>query len=156
MPRLTDGPLRWIGVLQLAGVLITALPVTGQDLDEGQTLRDFRIPEYDENMQLKSQLFGELAKIMEDGTVQITNLKIEFYKEGEIEMTVTAPQCTYDRGKKAASSKSTVRIARGNMVVTGKGFSWGADDKAFRIESKVKVVLKDIKKGMEKSEGEEQ
>jgi hypothetical protein len=151
-----DGRLRWIGLLPLAGILATALPVGGQDLDEGQTLRDFRIPEYDESMQLKSQLFGELARIMEDGTVRITNLKIEFYKEGKIEMTVTAPQCTYDRGKKAASSESTVRIARENMVVTGKGFSWSVDDEAFRIDSKVKVVLKDIKKGMETSEGEEQ
>jgi lipopolysaccharide export system protein LptC len=117
-----------------------------------QTLSGFSVPEYDENGNMTSQLFGDYAEFMPNGMVRITNLKIEFYEEGEVEMRVTAPQCTYNEKKKMAESESSVRIARGNMVVTGTGFRWRAGNERLEITSNARVVLKNLRKKLNTGE----
>jgi hypothetical protein len=108
-----------------------------------QTVTGFRVPEYDDQNRLKSQLFGDFASVLPDGIIEITQLKIDFYDEGEVVMTVTAPRCRYDQKKGNAQSDSDLRITRKNMVVTGKGFSWSGRSERFEIYREAKVVLQD-------------
>ena len=113
-----------------------------------QTVAGFRVPEYDEKNQLKSQLFGDFAKVLPDGIIEITQLKIDFYSEGKVDMTVTSPRCTYKQKEGMAESDADVRITREDMVVTGKGFAWSGRDEQFRIFKEAKVVLKGARKQM--------
>jgi hypothetical protein len=112
----------------------------------GQTVTGFRVPDYDEENNLKSQLFGDFAKVLPDGVIEITGLKIDFYQEGEVGMTVTAPHCKYNQRRGLAESDSDVRIERENMVVTGIGFIWSGKEESFLIRQKAKVVLKDVRR----------
>lgn len=121
--------------------------------EEVQTIAGFSVPEYDEENNMTSQLFGDLAEFLPDGDVKITNLRIESYDDdGEVGMVVTSPKCTYKRDTKKAESDDSVRITRGNMVVTGKGFEWYAKKERLKIDSNAKVVLKDVQKRMESGE----
>ena len=53
-------------------VLLLALGAPARAADEpAQTVAGFRVPEYDENSQLKSQLFGDFAKVLPDGVIEI-------------------------------------------------------------------------------------
>ena len=139
---------KWIGIILAAGFVLAAVAA---DTDV-QTLSGFRVPEYDEEGNMKSQLFGDLAQFLPNGIVRISNLKIEFYKGEDVDMRVTSPECDYGEKTKEAESESSVRIARGNMVVTGKGFTWKSNKERLVIRSDAKVVLKDVRKNIDVGE----
>ena len=136
------------GILLVCGLVLTAFA----QVSDLPTLTGFSVPEYDENGNMTSQLFGDYAEFLPDGIVRITNLKIEFYDDGEVHMRVTAPECVYDQNTKQAESDSSVRIARDNMVVTGVGFIWVAGKEYLEIRSDAKVVLKNVRKRMNTGE----
>ena len=129
-------PIRPVPV---AALLLAALALGAPAQSEPQSLSDFKIPEYNEKMQLESMLFGDHAQVSRGGKViDITNVKIEYYKQQdlpepspnalpdpdaeepapEVDMRITAPHCTYDRRFKAASSPGSVRITAEDMAET--------------------------------------
>ncbi|HBA83744.1 MAG TPA: hypothetical protein DCZ95_06585 [Verrucomicrobia bacterium] len=110
-----------------------------------QTVKEFRLPEYDEKGNLKSETLGDYAKVKPDGVTEITNLKMNMYKDGQVEASVTAPNCTLDPNGGRAGSEGPVRISRENMVITGEGFYWSKSKERIQIFKNVKVVLKDVR-----------
>jgi hypothetical protein len=134
----------WTAILA-AGLM--TLAAGAQQADNAQTVSGFRVPEYDDENNLKSELFGEFARVLPDGVIEISQLKIDVYnKKGKVDMTVTAPKCAYNQKEGLAKSDTDVRIARENMVVTGVGFSWNGQNERFEILNKAKVVLKEAQK----------
>jgi hypothetical protein len=133
----------------ILATMLLALAARAQQADTGQTITGFRVPEYDDNGKLKTELFGDTARVLPDGVIEITQLKIDVYNKGQVDMTVTAPKCAYNQKEGLAKSDSDVRIARENMVVTGVGFTWTGQNERFEILSKAKVVLKDAHKQMD-------
>lgn len=135
-----------------AVLLLLAAWAHAQQAGDVQQVTGFRVPSYDDEGNLTSQMFGDTARIMPDGLVEITELRMEFYSGGgtnrDTEMRVTSPKCLYDRGRGSATSDAPVRIARDNMVVTGVGFTWNGKDERLRILKDSKVVLKDVKRSM--------
>ncbi len=141
------------GWLVLVAALAMGWAAQAAEDSRVQTVTGFRVPEYDDKGNLKSELNGDFAKILPNGVVEITNLKMLMFKEGVVEASMTAPSCTYDREGQRAGSEGDVRISRENMVVTGKGFYWNAKNERIQIFKDVKVVLKDVRsldKGVEK------
>ncbi|MFH0953948.1 MAG: LPS export ABC transporter periplasmic protein LptC [Verrucomicrobiota bacterium] len=122
--------------------------------EESQTVSGFRVPEYDEQNRLKSELYGDFAKVLPDGIIEISQLKIDFYSGDRVDMTVTSPYCKYDQKQARAESESDVRITREKMIVTGVGFSWDGREEKLKIGKQVKVVLKEAQKRLETSEEE--
>ena len=140
----------------ILALMTTGVVLGGVEELSTQTVKGFRVPEYDDEGKLKSQLSGDFAKYTPNGIIEVTGLKVDMYdKEGAVETTVTAPFCTYDREGGRAGSESEVRIARDNMVVTGEGFFWSAKNERIQIFRKAKVVLKDVRKGMKEGVAEE-
>jgi hypothetical protein len=129
-------------VLRVAAFLV-ALAAQAQQKDTAQTVTGFRVPDYDAEGHLKSELFGELARVLPDGVIEISQLKIDVYNKDRVDMTVTAPKCAYNQKDGLAKSDSDVRISRENMVVTGVGFTWNGQSQRFEILNQAKVVLKD-------------
>lgn len=145
-------------IFLLGGLLF--FPVTAESqrrmAEDIQTIRGFEVPEFDRENRLQSRLFGELARLLPSGMVDITGLRVEFYDDNrEVEMTVSAETCLYDRNTRGASSDADIRIARDNMVITGRGFVWDAEEERFEIHEDAKVVFRDLPMGMGE-EGEEE
>ncbi len=126
-----------------------------QDLDaqpagDYQTIRGFEVPEFDRDNRLRSRLFGDFARIMPNGLVDITGMRIDFYDDDRrVEMRITAETCMYDRVSRNAESDTRVRIARENMIITGEGFKWEAGDGRFEIHDDARVVLKGALRSVE-------
>ena len=76
---------------------------------------------------------------------EITNLKIEVMKNGVVETRVTAPACVFNRRANEAISDGSVRIVRGEVVITGEGFAWNGAESRFRIERNARVVLRNVR-----------
>ncbi len=119
---------------------------------QNQQITQFRVPSYDNENNLTSQMFGDTAVILANGKVDITGLRLEFYSgvasNRLTEMRVTSPRCLYDRNSGSATSDAPVRIARDNMVVTGTGFEWSSRNEKLVIHQDAKVVFNDIKRSM--------
>jgi len=135
-----------------AVILCVAAWMAWAQAPEFLSVAGVRIPSYNDKGQLVSQLFGDLAKSLPDGNVEITGLKVEFYEGTQVNMRVTAPVCIFNRAQNTAQSDGPVRITRDKMVVTGTGFEFNNKDERFVIHKDAKVVLmgarKDLKQGM--------
>ena len=108
---------------------------------EGQTVKGFRLPEYDEAGTLKQQLYGETASFLPDGIIQLTGLKIEIFNNGEVTARVFSPRCAYDPTRKRAASKEHIRVVTEKAVLTGDGFAWNGENEQFQIFKNAKVML---------------
>jgi hypothetical protein len=121
--------------------------------EEALTAAGVRFPTYNEKMEMTSQIFGDTAKVMPNGFVELTNLRMEFYSGGEsnrkVQMEVSSPHCLYHRDRGAAASEKDVRIVNENMIVTGTGFVWQNEAQVLKIARNSKVVLKNARRGME-------
>lgn len=107
-------------------------------------IESFRIPQYDSEGNKVSLLTGRHAKQLDNGEVEITGVNLELYDKGVLAATLTAPKCTYNEGKGVAYSRSEVKMTRGNVVLTGKGFTYDQGRETFRIFSNVRVEIGDI------------
>ncbi len=108
---------------------------------EGQAVKGFRLPEYDEDGKLKQQLYGETATFLPDGIIQLTGLKIEIFRRGEVTARIYSPACAYDPNRKRAASKEHIRIVTEKAVLTGDGFAWNGENEQFQIFQNAKVML---------------
>ena len=116
---------------------------------EGQNIKGFRLPEYDEDGKLKQQLYGETATFLQDGIIQLTGLRIEIFRRGEVTARITSPECAYDPNRKRAASKEHIRIVTEKAVLTGDGFAWNGETEQFQIFQNARVVLdSQMNKGM--------
>ena len=116
------------------------------DMGAGMEVSGFRVPDYDDQGQLRAQLYGEHAKVLEGGEVEITNLKIEMYKDGEVSMTVFSPHCFFNKDSRQAHSEGRVLIESGLMTIVGRGFTWSAEAGRFEILHDSKVLVKEAAK----------
>lgn len=141
MKRCDAARIGWMVVVGLA----LAGSAWAQKAPGPQIISDFRVPDFDENGVKKSEVVGDKAEILADGQVKITGLRIVMYKDGQVEATVVADQCTFDRKEKRAFSNSAVSIERGGMKVTGRGFRYASTGQRIEILNDARVVLKDTR-----------
>ncbi|MBM4153475.1 MAG: hypothetical protein FJ221_00380 [Lentisphaerae bacterium] len=114
-------------------------------LRPGMEVGGFRLPDYAEDGTLQTQLFGEHALALSNGLIEIRGLRIEMYKDGQVETRVTSPHCLYDRERQSAGSTSSVRITRGDVVITGDDYLYSPRRQRFEIHTNARVVLRDVR-----------
>ncbi len=140
---MTRGAAR-IGAVMLA---VAALAALGQ-LQPGGRMEGFRIPDYDDDGTLRSQLFGDHAAMVSPDLIELQNVKVEFYRGGEVETRITSPHCVYHRRTGVAQSTSTVRIVRGGAVITGHHYRYDHRQQRFMILTNARVVLRDVRRSL--------
>ena len=132
--------MSWRRALLAAAVFLGAATGAFAQL-EGQTVKGFRLPEYDEEGKLKQQLYGQTATFLQDGIIQLTGLKIEIFRKGEVTARIYSSLCAYDPKRKRAASKQHIRVVTEKAVLTGDGFAWNGETEQFQIFQNAKVVL---------------
>jgi len=125
-------------ILAVAGFSVMAVA----QLPDAGEITGFRVPEFDANGVLKSEIFGEKAKPLPGSEfIRITGLRILVYKNKEVESTLTADHCTISRKDRSAFSNADVKIERGNVVITGKGFRWNPESQRIEILNTFHMVM---------------
>lgn len=123
-------------------------------LETGMEVSGVRAPYYDDEGKLKVRLFGGHAKILDGGVADVSHLRIDVFEDGEIIMTVYAPQCFSQmvdkNGRKVLSvhSEGEVLIDMGQMTISGKGFRFTSEQNRFEILGDSKVLVKESARGM--------
>lgn len=118
--------------------------VVGSGLACGQDalpVEDIRLPlERWPNGKVRRQLHAEQARMPAEGPIEASGVRIEcFDKDGKLELAVEADDCVLNREAGAADSDGAVRAEAGDMVITGKGFTWSAEDERVVIQSEARV-----------------
>jgi hypothetical protein len=133
-------------VKKLISILVFAVSLLcyaqNMEMGAGMEVSGFRVPDYDDAGQLRAQLYGGYAKVLDGGLVEITNLKIEMYREGKVAMTLFAPHCFFNMETHQARSEGRVLIESEMMTVVGIGFTWSSEDGRFDILHDSKVLVK--------------
>ena len=132
--------MSWRRALLAAAVCGGLAAAAGAQL-EGQTVKGFRLPEYDADGKLKQQLYGQTATFLADGIIQLTGLKIELFRKGEVTARIYSSLCAYDPQRKRAASPQHIRVVTEKAVLTGDGFAWNGETEQFQIFQNAKVTL---------------
>ena len=132
--------MSWRRALLAAAVFGGWTALAGAQL-EGQTVKGFRLPEYDADGKLKQQLYGQTATFLADGIIQLTGLKIELFRKGEVTARIYSSLCAYDPQRKRAASPQHIRVVTEKAVLTGDGFAWNGETEQFQIFRNARVVL---------------
>ena len=132
--------MSWRRALLAAAIFGGGAVLAGAQL-EGQTVKGFRLPEYDADGKLKQQLYGQTATFLADGIIQLTGLKIELFRKGEVTARIYSSLCAYDPERKRAASKQHIRVVTEKAVLTGDGFAWNDETEQFQIFQNAKIVL---------------
>jgi hypothetical protein len=113
---------------------------------------DFTSVEYypaPNQQQMKSRLSGTEAQPLTGGLLAIKQLKLEMFKpDGELEITVNAPECVYNQLDGTASSPGRLEVQTGDdkILVEGEGFLWRQNDSFLTISNQVRTVIKTVAK----------
>lgn len=104
-------------------------------------IRNFRVPEIDEEGRLKSMLMGESARIIPGKPMPIEGLRIQFFEpDGEnVKLNIVSPGCVYDTKEGIATSDESIRIFGNGFLVSGVGYRYEKDRERMKIHSKVRV-----------------
>ena len=79
----------------------------------------------------------------------VKNLKMTFFEQGKVIMQVSTPQCLFDRTKRSAASTAEVCVARNEIELTGRGFTWNAQEGQMHIVTNTRMVLRVDKSALE-------
>ncbi len=123
-------------------VLLTAFCTNAQD--RGIEISGFRVPEYDKQGQMTSQLFGDHAELGSGNEVKIDGVRVEFYRAGETFMTVASPRCFYNQKSREAHSDASIRADMQGVHLTGTGFRLDADKCTMQVLAESRVVIDDV------------
>ena len=115
-------------------------------------IESFKIPERDATGNLLWLIQGEKAQIIQEGRIQIFNVQVDTYRLGEVDQTMTSPECLLIRqtegGKVVTHAESTnkVAIVGKNLLITADGFQWFPEQTRLVMQKNVQVVF-ERKKG---------
>lgn len=112
--------------------------------EPGMQVSGFRVPEYNSQGEMTSQLFGDEAEILGTGEIKISELRVEFYQEESVFLEVTSPYCFYDRGAGQAHSDAPVAAVTDQMRLSGTGFVLEAEDRTVQLLDDSRVEIEEI------------
>jgi hypothetical protein len=121
-----------VGVISAVAVGIAVEPMV-----------DLRIPlEFYPSGELKAELFAARAHMPPDGRIRAYGLVVKGYSEkGDPEIVLKAEDCVLDRVGQVATSTNHVSLKRGDVNVSGDGFSWNGTDERLKILKHARVVF---------------
>jgi len=123
-------------------------------MEAGMEVSGVRVPYYDDDGNLRAQLYGGHAKVLDGGVAGITNLRVDVFQDGEVIMTIFAPQCftkMIDQDDKkilSVYSEGDVLIDMEQMSIIGRGFRFSSEQNRFEILHDSKVLVKEVARNM--------
>ncbi|HEY5652948.1 MAG TPA: hypothetical protein VIR63_01090, partial [Pontiella sp.] len=118
-------------------------------METGMEVAGIRAPHYDKDGNLQAQLYGGRARIIEGGVTDVTNLRIDVFRDDVVFMTIFAPQCfteikeSGEDRELVAYSDGEVLIDMDQMTISGKGFRFSSEENRFEILHNSKVLVKE-------------
>jgi len=114
-----------------------------------------RVPEYGADGTLKSEFFGDSVRPLDNGLMELTNLRVNFYKEGRLDGYILTPRCIYDKGAKMVFSNADVTVRQGDLLISGTGFRWFQESQVVEILNRCSLIINNAQIWADKGAGHE-
>jgi hypothetical protein len=143
----------------LAGsvVAMAILPGFAQSITpavtSGLQVEGIRVPEYNSDGTLKSEFFGDTARPLDNGLMELTNLRLNFYKEGRLDGFILTPRCIYDKNTKLVFSNADVTMRQGDILISGTGFRWFQETQVVEILNRCSLIVNNARIWADKGAG---
>jgi hypothetical protein len=139
--------------LSAGALLLAAAGAWAADpVSPGQTVLGFRVPEYDSDGRLKSQISGAQAVVLTNGDIEVSDVCVELYREGRLQTRVKSPKCLYRKAAEMVTSDSPVRIESDSLTITGTGLRWDRSAEKVEILDEVVVILARVREWFEQKQ----
>lgn len=133
----------------LAAALVVAVTQSGGQTQSSSfgTASRFTTSEYFDpphQSQVKYRLSGAEARPEGDGTLRITQMKLEtFGEDGALQVIVETPDCIYESARRVASSPGRLQVQTGDgrFFVEGEGFLYQAGESFLTVSNQVRSRL---------------
>ena len=99
----------------------------------------FRLPDYNPDGTLKSEMIGELA-VIDGAVITIRNLRVELYEGGQLVTSFWGESCRYDNKTGKLTSDYPVRVIRSGLVIAGEGLDWNKGETVVTVRRNVRVT----------------
>ena len=132
----------WVGAQSFNPAVSTALQVEG-----------IRVPEYNTDGTLKTEFFGDSARPLENGLMVVTNLRLNFYKNGRLDGFIQTPRCIYDKNAKMVFSNADVTFRQGEILISGTGFRWFQETQVVEILNRCNLIVNNTRIWADKGVG---
>ena len=110
-----------------------------------QVLTDFRYPVKDKDGRVKADLIARAFRIPTNGLVRVEGLEWRVRAgEGTIPMVVTSDRCRFNRESNVIASDASIRIERGDTVMTGTGYICDLTGSSFTLLNDARVELRGV------------
>lgn len=147
----------WERMVWLATLLALGTPAAAQSDAAGNKGNNFKISDYypaPYQMRKKYELTGLQGSfqpgekgLLTGGTVLLTRVKLQTFRtNGEPEMVVETPQCTYEVDSRQVHSTGqlTMQSGDGKLRIAGNGFACQMSDKSLIISNDVRATVQPV------------
>ena len=147
----------WKRFVWLAALLVLVAPAPAQTDAAGNKGSNFKISDYypaPNQTQKKYQLTGSQGSfqpgekgLLTGGTMLLTTVKLQIFRtNGEPEMVVETPQCTYevDNRQVHSAGQLTMQSGDGKLRIAGTGFACQMSDKSLIISNDVQATVQPV------------
>ncbi len=90
---------------------------------------------------LVAQITGDRVRMRSDKKAEIENLVAQAFQGTRVEWTLSTPFCIMDQQTREAVSDASIQIDSREVLVTGTGFHWLANEGRLIVRSNVKVSI---------------
>lgn len=123
------------------------LKVDDQILDipvqKGQDVFGIRIPQYDPDGKLQMQFAAEIARKLDDTTLELENLTIEVAdKDGLMEIEI--PKSQFDLETRILTGKAGAKIKRQDFEITGDTVEFHVRSRFSKLGGNVKMIINSL------------
>ena len=147
-PRFAGGTRRRWRTRGLLGAAVlglgAALPgAHGQaiPIPMGKSIHNLEKPFTNDAGELEYRISGSEATRKSINRIAVTDLKIELFKEGKEDMVITSPQADFWETKGLLSTRHTVKIDRGDMIITADTIQWELEPEKGVLRKNVRVEI---------------
>lgn len=102
------------------------------------TLKNFRLPKYNENSYRAYTLSGEEGDYDKNGFFTVKSVRLSLYSGDEhqlLETSITSELAVFDLSNDLASGDSVIEIEDSEFYLSGKGWTLDMENKRITIES---------------------
>lgn len=119
-------------------------PVDAADvqLAIGSIIKNFKRPIRDSKGNLRLQIIGEEAMVIRQNRIKVSGLKIEFYKDKEVDMEITSDESDWWPVEKRLTTSKGIHIKHPTLQVTSNSMEWDMDAESGVFKDNVKVLIK--------------
>lgn len=131
------------GRLAIGAAVVALALLAGDAISQVMTAGSFRYPIRDaETGRKTAEITGDAATETPEGGLRIIGLRLAMFTiDDKTNALVEAADCVYKLTDQTAVSDSDVRMVSGNIIVTGRGFTWGSKNRVMKINSKARVEI---------------